>query len=345
VPTFGDACTLDLLVDDGAPRRMVVVTQPGAEGLLAELPSGALAGHALLFEEGGRSCLAAPLRTRDVLIGVLAFATAPNRRYGEKELSLAEELARRIALALDNARLYRGVREALQARDEFLSVAAHELRGPATSLRLAVQSLRAGEVPEEDVGKTLDLCERQVSKIARFIDELLDVSRLRAGLLHLQMDDVDLAEVAREAAAHLSHELARSGSSLEITGDAHVHGRWDRTRVDQLVTNLLSNAIKFGLGRPIELSVRQQDGKAVLQVRDHGIGVPHERQQAIFEPFERAVSARHYGGLGLGLYICRSIAEALGGSMTLKSEPGQGSTFAVTLPTATGPDIRVAPHE
>jgi signal transduction histidine kinase len=310
----------------------VVVTQAGARPMIEELPPAALAGHPLLFESGGRSCLATPLWARDKLIGVVSIAAAHGRHYGQRDLELAGELAQRIALALDNARLYRGVREALQARDEFLSVAAHELRGPATSLRLAVQSMRSGDIPPAAVPKTLDMCERQVTKIARFIDELLDVSRLRAGLLQLEVDDVDLAEVAREAAGHLQHELSRSGSSLTITGDPQVEGRWDRTRVDQLVTNLLSNAIKFGLGRPIEMTVRNDDGSAILEVRDQGIGVAKEKQKAVFEPFERAVSARHYGGLGLGLYICRSIVEALGGSMTLQSEPGQGSTFTVTLP-------------
>jgi len=98
------------------------------------------------------------------------------------------------------------------------------------------------------------------------------------------------------------------------------------------VTNLLSNAIQFGQGRPIQITARSHHGKAVLEVRDHGIGVARDRKKAIFEPFERAVSARHYGGLGLGLYICRSIVEALGGSLMLDSEPGQGATFTVVLP-------------
>src|SRR5262249_47308509 len=138
--------------------------------------------------------------------------------------------------------------------------------------------------------------------------------------------------VARESAAHLQHELTRSGSSLIVSGDPRVEGRWDRTRIEQLVTNLLSNAIKFGLGKPIELNVRNEDGTAVLEGRDHGIGVAKEKQKAVFEPFERGVSARHYGGLGLGLYICRSIVEALGGTMTLESEPMVGSTFTVILP-------------
>jgi signal transduction histidine kinase len=146
---------------------------------------------------------------------------------------------------------------------------------------------------------------------------------------------VDLAVVVRDVAARLSADLSASGSSLSIVTDGQVIGHWDSVRVDQIATNLLSNAIKFGLGKPIEVEVHAEEETAFLTVKDHGMGVPDEMQSRIFEPFERAVSSRNYGGLGLGLYIVRTIVNGLGGSVQLESQPGLGSTFIVGLPKAT----------
>jgi signal transduction histidine kinase len=174
--------------------------------------------------------------------------------------------------------------------------------------------------------------ERQLRQLTRFVDELLDVSRLRASQLTLELGQVDLAAVTREVAARLSPELSRSGSQLTVRAGGEVVGLWDRVRLDQLVVNLLDNAIKFGLGKPIEISVDVDGEDAVLVVRDHGIGIAPQRIGAVFDPFERAVSPRHYGGLGLGLYLSRCVVEAQGGTITVESVPGQGSTFTVRLP-------------
>jgi signal transduction histidine kinase len=111
-------------------------------------------------------------------------------------------------------------------------------------------------------------------------------------------------------------------------------GTWDRGRVDQIITNLLSNAVKFGLGKPIEIRLVERDGAAILSLHDRGIGIASEAQPRIFAPFERAVSARHYGGLGLGLYIVRTIVEGMGGTVSVESGLGEGATFTVRLPLA-----------
>jgi signal transduction histidine kinase len=228
------------------------------------------------------------------------------------------------------------LQDAVRARDEFLSVASHELRTPITSLLLAVQSLRSGvypDCPPEEM-RLFEVAEEQCQRLARLIDQLLDVTRIRAGRLHLDLAPVDLVEVARDAMRRHVQELAASRSSLELRADAPVVGLWDRSRLDQAACNLLGNAIKFGGGNPIVMGVEAAGKKARLWVADHGIGIAGERVETIFEPFERAVSVREYGGLGLGLYIVRRVVEAHGGTVRVESNGTRGSKFVVELPLA-----------
>jgi signal transduction histidine kinase len=276
--------------------------------------------------------MAVPLLVKGALVGAITFAAPPSRRYTPEDLELAEELARRVALSVENARLYRGAQEALQARDELLSIAAHEIRGPITSMHMAVQGIRKGKIPPSAMPRVLDVIEREDRRLARFVDELLDVGRIRGGRMQLTYEEVDLSEVVRSAASRASAELARSGSSLSVTTEARCVGHWDRFRLDQVVTHLLSNAIKFGLGKPIAISVKAHEGMVSLVVKDHGIGISPEMHERIFLPFERAVAVRHYGGLGLGLYIARTVVAAMGGRISVESSPNVGSTFFVALP-------------
>jgi signal transduction histidine kinase len=180
----------------------------------------------------------------------------------------------------------------------------------------------------------LEIIEREDRRIARFVDELLDVARIRSGQLHFDFELVDLTEIVRSVSSRFDSELAQSGSTLTVSASGGIVGVWDRMRLEQIVTNLLSNAIKFGMGRPIEITVSASAGVARLVVKDQGLGIPPDRQAAIFQPFERAVSARHYGGLGLGLYIVRTIIEGLGGAVHLQSGAGAGATFTIDLPQA-----------
>ncbi len=145
---------------------------------------------------------------------------------------------------------------------------------------------------------------------------------------------MNLAEIVREAANGLAAELTKSGSSLSIMNEGHPVGQWDRHRLLQVATNLLSNAIKFGEGQPIFVGVKENKGKTTLTVKDEGIGIQPEMLDRIFQPFERAVSIRNYGGLGLGLFITRTIVEGLGGTIRVDSTPKRGSTFTVELPNA-----------
>jgi PAS domain S-box-containing protein len=232
----------------------------------------------------------------------------------------------------ERERLLEQAQEAVRLRDEFLSIAAHEIRGPITSMRLAVQSLRAGSLPPEAVPQSLDIIDRSQRRLADFVEKLLDLARIQTGALQLDLERMDLCEVVREVVSRFEVELHRSGSTLSLRTEAAVIGNWDRLRVDQVVTNLLSNAIKFGAGKPIAVEVASEGDRARFVVSDRGIGIPDETQQRLFRPFQRGVSIRHYGGLGLGLHIVQTIVDALGGRVLLTSAPGAGARFEVELP-------------
>jgi PAS domain S-box-containing protein len=236
----------------------------------------------------------------------------------------------------DRERILQELAEAVRTRDEFLSVASHELKTPLTPLSLKLQALsRAAEaktVQAERLAKDVEVMRRQVTRLSDLVGDLLDVSRISTGRLQFQLDEVDLSHVVREVVSQFEPRAVKAGCLLELRAEAHVVGRWDRLRVEQVVVNLLSNAIKYGAGKPVYIRVESKDGWARLQVRDEGIGIAPEHLGRIFGKFERAVSERHYGGLGLGLYITRQVVEWLGGSVKVESHPGQGATFRVELP-------------
>jgi PAS domain S-box-containing protein len=245
--------------------------------------------------------------------------------------------------------LYQKSVEAVQARDEFLSVASHELRTPLTSLNLQIEGLLRGlrrskgrntPPPEMILGK-LDVAARQVGRLRRLIEELLDVSRISTGQFNVELETVDLAAMAKDMITRFADDAKKADCPVLVHADASVTGQWDRLRVEQVMVNLFTNALKFGAGKPVELTVSAEDDAACLIVRDHGIGVPEEAQARIFERFERAPSAQGFGGLGLGLYIAQRIVTAHGGRIQLTSFPGKGAAFTVTLPLA--PAAETAP--
>jgi signal transduction histidine kinase len=237
------------------------------------------------------------------------------------------------------ARLYSKAQEEVKERDEFLSIASHELRTPVTALQLQLQLLqraadRTRTVLPPSLAAKVNALERQTRRIAVLVNELLDVSRMRLGKLELALEEVDLVEVARETVAHLSEEAARVGCPVSVVADRPQRGVWDRLRLEQVLTNLVSNAMKFGPRSPIVVVVGGDATSARVSVRDQGMGIAPEDQARVFQRFERAVPTAHFGGLGLGLYIARQIVEAHGGSITLESAPGEGTTFTVSLPRA-----------
>ena len=332
LPYMGDGCTIDVF-GSGGPRRLVAISRDPRAPISPELHPSVLAGQSLIYQVGPISYLGVPLLMKENLAGAITFCGSAHRRYLPHDLEVAEELARRAALALDNARLYRRAREALRARDEFLSVAAHEIRGPVTAIHLPAQTIKKGKSRSEALPALLGVVEREDRRLSQFVDELLDLGRVRQGRLQLQVETVSLGQVVRNVARRLDADLIRSRSTLSVVAEENVVGQWDRFRLEQVVHNLLSNAIKFGLGRPIEIGLRGRAGRAVLTVKDHGIGIDRQVLPRLFEPFERGVSERNYGGLGLGLHIVKTIVEAMRGSVRLESAPETGTVFTVELPT------------
>jgi PAS domain S-box-containing protein len=376
VPEMADGCVIDIVDPRGLRRPVVAYRDAEREAELADIaqrvefgPDTAV-GQVLASDEpffeprldalsasaalGTRrdlldvlravSLVCIAMRARGRLLGVLSLFTVADsgRRLEQDDVELAVDLALQAALAVDNARLYGEQTLAVQRRDEFLSVASHELRTPVTSLQLAIQALgrqqeRSGMSTSTQTNM-LRTAERQSKRLAQLVENLLDVSRIATGQLTMQLDYVDLAELARETATtSMAVDVEQTGCTIELDIGGPVVGLWDRVRLEQVITNLLSNAIKYGRCKPVELSVTSDGTVARLRVEDHGIGIPYDRQDLIFDRFERAVSARHYGGFGLGLYIVKQIVLALGGTITVESQPGVGAAFTVTLPLSGPP--------
>jgi PAS domain S-box-containing protein len=289
---------------------------------------------------GIRSVILAPLKMHETTFGAITLVTAESGRiYSDHDLAVAEELGRRAATAIENARAYREARAAIRVRDEFLAVAGHELKTPLAALQLQLESLvaafgsnvEARQLPRlaQRLGKTLS----QAGRLEGLVSELLDVSRISSGRLVLDAEECDLAEIAEEVIERHAEEVRRSGSSVAFEQKGNTDGVWDRGRLDQVVSNLFANAVKYGTGGPIAVRVDGDDPELVrLSVRDHGIGIAREDQARIFGRFERAVSERNYGGFGLGLWIVRELVAAHGGRVSFESSPGEGSTFLAEIP-------------
>jgi PAS domain S-box-containing protein len=259
---------------------------------------------------------------------VLASAAARTRMDGQLRAAEARAQEER----LRNAQAL----QALRDRDEFIAVAAHELRTPLTVLQLKLQGVqqaaRDGRGDEPAQRSRLDAAARQAARLGTLVDRLLDVSRIASGRLELHREELDLRAVVERLVDGAREDGARMGCALVLSAPAPVRGWFDRARLQQVVGNLLTNATKYGAGKPVEVSVEAAGDAARITVRDHGIGISPGAQRRIFDRFERAVSVRHYGGLGLGLYIARHVVEAHGGRIAVESGAGQGASFTVELP-------------
>jgi signal transduction histidine kinase len=230
--------------------------------------------------------------------------------------------------------------DALRARDAFLSMASHELKTPLTALRLQVESLlRARETIPAPTARTADAIRRQAVRLTVLVNTLLDVSRLNEARLQLHLEDVDVTALVRDVVSRFGSETELSRSPIRVDAADGVCGRWDRLRLEQVVTNLVSNALKYGEGKPVSVRVESDGATARVVVADEGIGIAPGEQHRIFERFERGRAARGYGGFGLGLWITHEIVTALGGRIAVESAAGAGSTFRVELPVEGPPDV------
>ena len=375
VPFFADWCSVDLAVEGRGLRRLTVahddpkqahiadlllhrypphpdepcgisaVMRTGQPELIPEVTEEMLVSIArdethlrLLQEMGLKSSVCVPVKGRDGTIGVLTFAsTESGRRYGPDDLRLAEDLAHRAAIAVENARLYEELRGNDRRKNEFLATLAHELRNPLAPIRNAIHLLDRDEPDAEVRREVRGIMRRQVEHMGRLVEDLLDMSRINQGKVDLRMQIVDLtAVVARslEAARPLiedqGHRLIVEIPKEEIALKA------DPTRLGQVLDNLLNNAAKYtDPGGLIHLSAERLGDEVEIRVRDSGIGVAQDKLSKIFDLFvqEERRMDRSRGGLGIGLSLVRRLVEMHGGSVSARSEGlGLGSEFLVRLP-------------
>lgn len=380
VPKLADWCTLHLVSDLGTIETMArAVADPSLESMVNELqehyppsPGGLSPGaaalssgepvvvsrvtrewlastatdehHLALLERlGPRSVMGLPLIAREHVIGAMTFVSVmPDRHYDAASLAVAAALARRCALAIDNARLHRQTRDALRARETFLSVASHELRAPLARLNAHAEVLQLAHaqhaVDDALLTRSLNGIQRATTRLTTMIQDLLDTARWRGEEPWIHPTRADVGKLVREFVAGYRERLAANQRlTLRVARGRHV-AMVDVGRMEQVYENLLDNAFKYSpAGGSVEVAVCSERGGVLVQVQDAGMGLPSGATEVIFEPFGRASNAlqRSISGIGLGLYICRAIVERHGGRIWASS-PGeqQGTTMSVWLPGA-----------
>lgn len=290
-----------------------------------------------------KSLAMVPIRTSSP-VGAIGNYWAKRHRATEGEVKLLRALADFTSVAMENVQLYEELqkqiaetREAARVREEFVTVAAHELKTPLAALLLQVESLEPLVAAPNDPKFVLYRATRATASVRRLValvDGILDVWRVEHDRIELEVDSFDLAETVREVVERLFPASRRAGSTIDIFAPRPVHGVWDRVRIERVLMHLLSNAIKYGRGKPIRIDVEARGDRAHLEVRDEGVGIAPEVAGKIFERFGRVGPVTSYGGLGLGLYLSRRIVEAHGGNILFHSRPNEGSTFVVELPLA-----------
>jgi PAS domain S-box-containing protein len=315
----------------------------GESQLMADLPEPFLDSVAqsdehreIIRQLHPHAVIAVPLKIRDRTIGVMGLVSCElERRYTERDVTLAENLAERVATAVDNSRLYHAVKEANKQKDEFLAMLAHELRNPLAAIRYAVA---LGQMSNGDSTTELfEIVDRQTQSLAHLIDDLLDVSRISGDKVTLRKQPIEVSTVVARAAETVLPlmEQKRHELVLDVAEEPLVlHA--DPTRAVQIVANLLTNAGKYTHdGGRVTVRARRDNNEAVIEVVDTGVGLPPEMLNRVFELFAQADRTldRSEGGLGIGLTVARKLAELHGGAISVSSEGlGTGATFTVRLP-------------
>jgi PAS domain S-box-containing protein len=378
VPTFADWCAVDMLDESGALHRLAVahvdpskvelahqihqryppnpraplgvwqIVRSGQSELVPEISDEILAATVedderlqIVRQLGLRSYMGVPLVVRGKVLGVVTFIDAESgRRYDERDLAVAENLAHRAAIAIENARLYQEVRDADRRKDEFLAMLAHELRNPLAPIANALQILRMPVADRDIINRSREVMERQVRHLVRLVDDLLDVSRVMRGKIELRRERVQLADVVAHAVEAIQPSLNAQAQELVISLPTQaIEVEVDQVRMSQIVSNLLTNAVKYTPpGGKIWVTITCQMHQAVLSVKDNGIGIAPEMLPKVFDLFVQVENSlsRSQGGLGIGLTLVRSLVQMHGGAIEAHSGGvGQGSEFVVRLPLAT----------
>jgi PAS domain S-box-containing protein len=379
VPEFADWCTVDMQADDGTLERVAVahvdpakeqrarelhrrfpldpgrivgggpmnVLRTGRPELVAEVNAELLQGAVresdyleVLHSLGLHSYLGVPLAVRGKVLGVVTFITAESRRsFTEEDLGLALDLARRAAVAIENATLLRALQESDRAKDVFLATLAHELRNPLAPVWNGLTIIARAPHDAQRVAQVAQMIERQVGQLARLVDDLLDLSRISTGKIELKKELVDLVSILRSAieTSRPHIEAARHRLSLQLPEDA-TELEADPVRIAQVFSNLLNNASKYtSPGGRIDIVVQAEPEWLVVRVRDTGEGIPGDMLGKVFGLFTQVThpSERRQGGLGIGLSLVEGLVRLHGGSVEARSAGvGQGSEFVVRLPRA-----------
>jgi PAS domain S-box-containing protein len=227
---------------------------------------------------------------------------------------------------------------ALRERDDFLSMASHELRSPLAALKLYLQTigdeLKSGSL-ERAIAKLPERLERirkQADRVEALINRIMTVSVVAAGQIRLVPQNVDLSALTSAVIADMTDAAHQANCEVSLQTPGPVHGVWSPEHIEEVVRNLLQNALKFGRDKPVQVEIRADETYAWLTIKDHGIGIAQADQERIFERFQRAVNPLNYGGFGLGLWISAQLVKASGGKISVRSKPGQGATFTFSLP-------------
>ncbi|HYR27489.1 MAG TPA: ATP-binding protein, partial [Thermoanaerobaculia bacterium] len=378
VPAIADWCAVDIVNDEGGPHRRLAVAHKDPEKIelahevqrrfppdprldtvsrvirtgrsewMAEISPDLIRNadldhdyREMLLSLNIRSFITVPLKARDRVLGAVTFVFSDSgRRFTEADLAFAEELARRAAIAVDNARLYTAAQDANRAKDEFLATLSHELRTPMTAVLGWARMLKMGLEPN-DVQEAVDAIERSATVQMDLIEDILDMSRIMAGKMRIETAPVDLRAVADAAIATVRPVAAAKNIEILTSYPADAPAvAGDGARLQQVAWNLVVNAVKFTpAGGTVIVRVASTSDTVVLAVRDTGIGIPRGFLPHVFEPFRQQDSSttRAHGGIGLGLAIVRSLVELHGGRITAESEgEGHGATFTVELPAMEG---------
>jgi PAS domain S-box-containing protein len=378
VRTLADWCIVHLLEPDGSIRWLALAHgDPAKEALARELQQRypATGGVARVLRSGvsemygseqsdsdraarardaehlrmlreldSRAVMIVPLTARGKMLGAVSLiSTRPDRTYAASDLAVAEELARRCGQAVQNARLHQEAQAAVKARDRFVSIASHELRTPIARVKGYAEMVLAahadGDLTDEMLRRSLTRIDSASDRLTGLVRDLLDVSKISAGNLPLRRRTVDVTDLVREVVGRYQEQLSGTGMLLlDIVGSPGGVSA-DPERIEQVLTNLLENAVKYSPeGADLRVRLQPKARGVLLEVQDHGIGLPKDAAERIFEPFSRAANAeqQQITGMGLGLYICRNIVEQHHGRIWARSNgEGTGTTMSVWLPELT----------